>query len=199
MSANLIETHCTNDKRKLVSLYKIGPHYKCELVVGLADFTALVGHDFETTDCTDNLVRIPHSITLNNDNVVQITFGYTSSDGQYADNPVSQSLLNAIVHALNEASSSVNINSVHISATSNGEHSPSSNHYKNRAVDISKINGQRIYNIQNSNEVKFLQEAFDSFPDIRENFGPSFNHKLGDNYDVGGHNDHLHISTNNCN
>ena len=154
-------------------------------------------NDYETSDCTQDLERIPSSITLTNGSKVQVTFGI-KKDRLNADNPVAQSLLNSIVFALNEASKSIIISHIHISATTNGGHGTYSNHYKKRAIDISRINNQSIYNIRNSDLVRVLQESFDRYSDIRENFGPAFHHKSGNNYNVGGHSDHLHISTNNC-
>ncbi len=155
-------------------------------------------NDYETTECSQNLQSIPRSVTLSNGTRVRVTFGTTESDGLSANNLVAPSLLNAIVHALNKASNQVTMTHIHISATTNGIHGIHSNHYKKRAVDISRINNQNIYHIQNSDLVRIFQESFDSYSDIRENFGPSFQHKQGSNYNVGGHKDHIHISTNNC-
>lgn len=158
----------------------------------------LYDNDYETIECAENLKHVPKIITLKNGSEVDVTFGITQSDGLYADNPIAESLLNAIIFALNEASQQISINHIHISATSNGTHGTYSNHYKNRAVDISRVNNSPIISIQDSDLVRILQESFDNYSDIRENFGPAFHHKLGQNYNVGGHSDHLHISTNNC-
>lgn len=111
---------------------------------------------------------------------------------------VSSSLVDALIFALNSASTEVEISHVHISATTNGTNGQYSNHYKRRAMDISGINNQSIYSNQSSEEIKVFQESFDNYSDIRENFGPYFHHKLGENHNVGGHNDHIHVSTNNC-
>ena len=45
-----------------------------------------------------------------------------------------------------------------------------------------------------------LQEAFDDYSKVRENFGPSFKHKtypdgsVNLNWPIGGHQDHIHVS-----
>lgn len=148
-------------------------------------------------DCTSHLMPIPTGIKLNNGEWVAISFGWTS-DNSYADKPVSQSLVNALIHALNQSNELERIQSVHISATSNGKHSPTSNHYKNIAFDISRINGNSIYSLRNSDMVKNFQNGFDDYHDIRENYGPYFQHKLGENNYVGGHLDHIHVSVNGC-
>jgi len=152
--------------------------------------------DFSSSNYTGPTTKIPTTIKLDNGQEVNVTFGITKSDQKSANNPVKPSLVNAIKFALNDASKIVKITHIHISATTNGAHHPESNHYKNKAVDISRINNQYIFDIQNSNLVKSLQEAFDKFPEIRENFGPAFKHKFGQPYNVGGHNDHIHISVN---
>jgi hypothetical protein len=36
------------------------------------------------------------------------------------------------------------VDSINISATTNGEHAPNSNHYNGTAVDINKVNGERV-------------------------------------------------------
>lgn len=50
-------------------------------------------------------------------------------------------------------------------------------------------------------QITELQETMDDFPNVRENFGPHFKHKYSIendtwnfNYNVGGHQDHIHFS-----
>jgi hypothetical protein len=76
-----------------------------------------------------------------------------------------------------------------------------SNHTRGTAVDISRINGQKMFLIGPNDQIKKLQEAMDDFPNVRENFGPHFKHKYSAetdswnyNYPIGGHKDHIHFS-----
>jgi len=93
------------------------------------------------------------------------------------------------------------ITDIYIMATTNGEHGPDSNHYRGTAVDISRINGQKMILMGLNNQIEKLQEVMDDFPNVRENFGPHFKHKYSVesgtwNYShpVGGHQDHIHFS-----
>ena len=113
-------------------------------------------------------------------------------------------MVNSIIFALEQANSNLSnsekINSIYIKATTNGNHSSNSNHSKGTAVDISRINGIMILNLATNSQVVALQNAFDEYQNIRENFGPYFKHKtfpngsVNLNYPVIGHNDHIHIS-----
>lgn len=148
------------------------------------------------TNSTGPKQLIPATITLKNGKTVAVTFGITASDSQNANKLVSTKLVTALVAALDKASVSVNITSIYIKATTNGDHSPTSNHYKGIAIDISRINGQYIANSGASPIVTALQNAFESVPNRRENFGPALKHKLGQPWTVGGHQDHIHFSVN---
>jgi RHS repeat-associated protein len=69
--------------------------------------------------------------------------------------------------------------SVNISATTNGEHAPNSNHYNGTAVDINKIDAQPIRNSETNPEVarhvQGLQESANSPTNgvAHENYGPA--------------------------
>ncbi len=152
--------------------------------------------DYEAESYQGPLKEIPTKFELDNGKSVDVTFGVTQSDIKSAQNPVKPSLVDAIEFALNEVSKLHDINHIHVSSTTNGEHHPQSSHYRNKAVDISRINNEKIYNIRNSEIVKDFQEAFERFYDIRENFGTHLKNKLGEPYEVGGHQDHIHISVN---
>lgn len=76
-----------------------------------------------------------------------------------------------------------------------------SRHNTGQAVDISRINGKKIINGFPSDPqvraiVTALQQKFESFPQRRENFGPAFKKKLGQPFQVAGHQDHIHYSVN---
>lgn len=134
-----------------------------------------------------------------------VTFGITS-DGQNANKPVATALINGLKHALQAANANLDpdnqITSIHIMATTNGHGTAgTSNHLKGTAVDISRINGVKIATMGTNEKIVHLQEAMDTFPDVRENFGPYFKHKYFKetgtwDYDfpVSGHQDDIHIS-----
>ncbi|TYA52258.1 hypothetical protein [Formosa maritima] len=150
-------------------------------------------------------VNIPNQIILNDNSIVNVTFNSNTSDGVSSNQEVSIYLLESIEFALNEANnnldSSDKINEVNIYCTTNGNHSTTSNHYNGTAVDINSINRQRMALTGVTNQIIQLQEGFDNYQYIRENFGPHFKHKYdiysntwNHNYPVGGHGDHIHIS-----
>ena len=160
--------------------------------------------DYDNTDYLGPKQLIPKSIILNDGSTLTITFGTTQSDNKNANNDVAIDLVNSIKFAINLANSKLEnsnkITSIYIAATTNGTHSSTSNHTRGTAVDISRINGAKMINLGNNAQVKALQEAFDNYPKIRENFGPSFKHKtlsngsVNLNWTIGGHQDHIHIS-----
>ena len=133
-------------------------------------------------------------VILPNGKEVSIAFLKTR-DGVSSDNSVAKLLLEALIFALNEATNMVNISSITISATTNGGHSPTSNHPKGLALDISRLDGVPMIQSGLTNKIKELQLGFDRFPRIRENFGPFFLHKFGSNFPSAPlHNEHIHIS-----
>ncbi len=146
---------------------------------------------------------IPSTLILANGNEVAVTFG-TTKDNKNANNEVAVELINALKSALNSANNNLppseKITSIHIMATTNGKHN-SNNHYNGSAADISRINGVKMITSGVTSQIIKLQEAFDNFAYIRENFGPHFKHKYSIetntwnyNHNVKGHKDHIHIS-----
>ncbi len=148
-----------------------------------------------------NLVFIPKIIRTNGCATV-VYFGSTFSDGENAQQMVSAILLEGLESGLEKVNSVLpeKIKSIEIKCTSNGTHALTSNHYNKTALDITKINGHKIADIRFENLVYELQDAFDQYPQIRENFGPAFKHKTeangskNANYSIPGHFDHIHIS-----
>ena len=148
---------------------------------------------------------ISNPLVLSNGTQIDITFG-TSKDNINANQPVALDLIEGLKFALQEAndnlSDSQQINTIHISTTTNGHsNSNSPNHPNGVALDISRINGVRMIVSGLTDQIKELQIAFDNIPHIRENFGSYFKHKYlleSDEWDynwpVGGHLDHVHIS-----
>jgi len=70
------------------------------------------------------------------------------------------------------------LSSVNINSTTGGEHAASSRHYAGQAVDINRANGLPVRGSANSVAASTaLQNAFRRQPNVRENFGPSFQEK----------------------
>ena len=135
--------------------------------------------DYDNTYYSGPKQLIPKSIILNDGSTLTITFGTTQSDNKNANNDVAIDLVNIIKFAINLSNSKLeNSNkttSIYIAATTNGTHSSTTNHTRGTEVDISRINGAKMINLGNNAQVKALQEAFNNYPKIRENFGPSLN------------------------
>lgn len=91
------------------------------------------------------------------------------------------------------------LTSINCSSIKDSHEGKVSNHNIGRAVDINKINTIRIavgYPQEGTvtKIVKAIQDAFEEFEDKRENFGPHLKKKEGEDYNVGGHADHIHLS-----
>lgn len=174
----------------------------------IVDFDELF---IETATPDDNYVYqgskeyIPNPLVLSNGDQVAIEFGTTKSDQENANKKVATLLIEGISYAIEEAnnnlSSSEKITSIKIQCTTNGKHSSTSNHSYGTAVDISKINGEKMSVSGVTDQIIELQKAMDNFEFVRENFGPHFKHKYfissgnwNYNYNVGGHKDHIHFS-----
>ncbi len=89
-------------------------------------------------------------------------------------------------------------NIIYISSA-NDSHTLPSRHMQQKAVDISRINGTKMsvgYPSMSSVKkiVDAIQDTFEGFDGRRENFGPHLKKKLGEDYTILGHNDHIHIS-----
>jgi hypothetical protein len=156
--------------------------------------------DDDNLSGTGPTARFPNSFTLSSGRIVSVSFGTTQSDYINADQEVSTRLIDAIKTALEVVNQTASITSIHISATTNGRHATTSNHYKALAVDISRINGVSVSTLygMGSSILRDFQLAFDSVPYRRENFGPSFLHKGGvtppANRMPSPHLDHFHFS-----
>jgi hypothetical protein len=102
-----------------------------------------------------------------------ITFVNDDPRGASPNQPVTTATAKMVESAvINSGVQSVNINS-----TTGGKHAPTSNHPRGRAVDINRVNGQRVDNPANRTAVNAVQNAFRNEPNIRENFGPVFTEK----------------------
>ena len=98
---------------------------------------------------SDQKVNVLDPITTSGGQV-DITFGTTQSDQINANQPIHPLMLDGLTSILEETNKhlvnmgSPPIASIHLSATTNGKHSPNSNHYTGLAVDISRINGVKM-------------------------------------------------------
>lgn len=152
--------------------------------------------DLNNSDYTGEKDKIPSCIELSDGTEIDVTFGVTTSDGVSADQEVAICLIDALIDALECASGSYTINKIYISATTNGEHSTESNHYKSLAIDLSRINGTKmaLMNATELETVEKLQDCLENYSGIRENFGPFLEKKSNTDYDVTDHNSHIHFS-----
>jgi hypothetical protein len=103
-----------------------------------------------------------------------------------------------------KTANSAGVNSINISATTNGEHAPTSNHYNGTAVDINKVNGERVANAANdakvASDVRSLQNAANNPQNgvAHENYGPAGLFKDGQQITnpklQSEHENHVHIT-----
>ena len=140
------------------------------------------------------MASIPASI-----NGVAVSFG----DGIVND--VVQTLVNGLQHCIKpNITAGFVLQTVYISAVKDHHTAPSqvnSRHNQRKGVNISRINGQKIaigYPGTPATKaiVDAIQESFETYAGRRENFGPHLKKKLGQNWIVSGHNDHIHLSVN---
>lgn len=131
--------------------------------------------------------------------------GVSVEFGEDVINDVSDTLVRGLSHCirpyfpLNQT-----LTKIYISALKDHHGAPNqvhSRHNQKKAVDISRINGVKIaISYPGNTAVKALvdaiQTSFESYAHRRENFGPLFKKKLGQNWAVSGHHDHIHLSVN---
>jgi len=149
--------------------------------------------DTDNGEYNGPIANIPSCIELPDGTQINIDFNLGS------DQPIAECLVQAFYEALICATAAGhNINDIYISSTTDGVHSPTSNHSKALAIDFSRINGVKMINMnaQELQAVQALQDCLENVNGIRENFGPGLKNKLGKPYNVGGHKDHIHFSIN---
>jgi len=126
-----------------------------------------------------------------------VTVDFASTIGK----DVSQSMINGLKHCIKTGiASGHTLNKIYISSAKDSHSSPS-RHVSGKAVDISRINGKKMSsNYSSDDTVKAItdaiQDTFETYSGRRENFGPHFKKKLGSNWTVSGHGDHIHLSVN---
>jgi len=109
------------------------------------------------------------------------------------DLPVTNGTARMVEDVVGQLGLTININS-----TTGGNHAEGSNHYRAKAVDINRVNGQPVG--PNNKAARRLQEAFRRHPNIREHFGPFITEKTNDGITLplpnmkGGHSTHIHVS-----
>jgi len=93
------------------------------------------------------------------------------------------------------------IDEIYISSA-NDSHNMPSRHSQGKAVDISRLNGEKMsehtQDMHFQAGVAILQKRFEEYRYRRENFGPQMKLKLGEDYTskIRGHHDHIHWSVN---
>lgn len=134
------------------------------------------------------MAEIPNSI-----NGVQVMFS------SKVNKNVDQALVDCLRHCIrHDIAPGHSFRSVYISSA-NDQHSLPSRHAQMKAVDISRINGTKmIIGYLPYTDVKAIVDAiqsrFETFIGRRENFGPSRKAKHGQDFSIGGHKDHIHLS-----
>lgn len=154
----------------------------------------------------DGGIRLPSSFYLMSGTRIDVEFG-NSRDGVSSNRFLRPALVQSFVTLMENTGDANCINSVYVSATTNGQHAVTSNHYvQNRgAIDISRINGAHMVNMPTDGVILNIQNAIENLPNRRENFGPAFNRRLGieilPNTDarralINNHVNHIHYSIN---
>src|SRR6185437_3262418 len=119
--------------------------------------------------------------------------------GPQANNDVSASLIVGLQHCIRPNIAPPHyLLKIYISSAAD-QHVMPSRHAQHKAVDISRINNIKIA-IGYPGEaatvaiVNAIQNVFETYSGRRENFGPHLKRKLGLNFSVPGHHDHIHLS-----
>jgi hypothetical protein len=126
-----------------------------------------------------------------------VTVGFASG----VNTDVTQTMINGLKHCIKiQIASGYFLNKIYISSAYDS-HSLPSRHMQQKGVDVSRINDTKIaigYPLNTAVKaiVDSIQDSFESFSSRRENFGPHLKKKLGQDWTVSGHNDHIHLSVN---
>ncbi len=126
-----------------------------------------------------------------------VTVEFASTVGK----DVTQSMVDGLNHCIKaDVASGHTLNRIFISSAKDSHTSPS-RHVSGKAVDISRINGLKMATHYGSNGAvtqitNAIQTTFETYSGRRENFGPHFKKKLGSEWSVSGHKDHIHLSVN---
>lgn len=147
-------------------------------------------------DCS--LSKIDSEIKRADGKIAKVTFENDDRKGSNPNQPISTKTAILIETIISKA----NVESVNINSTTGGVHEEGSNHYKGRAVDINRVNGEKVS--MSNQDAKNLQTVARSESATRENFGPSIMEKnavaggktttITDKAMTQAHKNHLHIS-----
>ena len=127
--------------------------------------------------------------------------GVTVEFASGVNKEVAQTMIYGLKHCIRtQIAPGCFLNKIYI-ASAYDSHSLPSRHMQQKAVDVSRINGTKIaIGYPQDNAIKAIvdsiQDSFESFSSKRENYGPHFKKKLGQDWAVSGHNDHIHLSVN---
>ena len=136
------------------------------------------------------MAQIPSTI-----NGVSVQFGST------VVNDVDQRIVDGLNHCIKTSIASGHILTTIFVSSAFDSHQLPSRHMQHKGVDISRINGTKIvigYPQGGSTKaiVDAIQDTFEGYAHRRENFGLHLKKKLGQNFSVSGHADHIHLSVN---
>lgn len=127
--------------------------------------------------------------------------GVTVHFGSGVGNDVHQRVIDGLKQCIKPGiATGHTLSSIYVSSAYDSHQMPS-RHMQHKAVDVSRINGTKIVlGYPQGGSVKAIvdsiQEAFEGYSFKRENYGPHLKKKLGQNWAVAGHNDHIHLSVN---
>lgn len=133
--------------------------------------------------------------------IPSIINGVSVQFGSGVGNDVDQKVIEGLKYCIKSQIAPNNpLISIYVSSAYDSHQLPS-RHMQHKAVDISRINGTKIiigYPIGGAVKaiVDAIQDSFEGYIHRRENYGPHFKKKLGQNWSISGHNDHIHLSVN---
>jgi len=127
-----------------------------------------------------------------------VTFQNDNPNGASPNQPIATKTANMVEGAISNAG----VQSVNINSTTGGKHGAHSAHSQGRAVDINRVNGQKV-NPSNAAAAR-IQEAARQGGNVRENFGPTIMEKttvpggapapFGSQKLIDDHQNHIHLS-----
>jgi hypothetical protein len=133
------------------------------------------------------------------DNINAVTIEFSPNVNKNVDQKIIDGL-NLVIK--NTIAKDYFLNKVYISSA-NDQHKMPSRHVQgqSKAVDISRINGMKMAIFYPSTPAvkaitDSIQNEFEKYEHRRENFGPLFKKKLGQDKAISGHGDHIHLSVN---
>lgn len=105
---------------------------------------------------------------------------------------------------IEKTTAAAGVDSINISATTNGQHAANSNHYNGTAVDINKVNGEKVIKAETdasvAADVRSIQNAANDPKNgiAHENYGPAGLYKDGRQITnqklQSEHENHIHIT-----